>query len=365
MRTGWQFNEIYLWHDTQTFNQFFRPGLQVQPGEHAEHPETKRRFRNLLDVSGLLEQLTPIKASVAPDEALRRFHTPQYLDQLRLLSAGEGGEISPSTPMGPGSFDIAALAAGGAIAAVDAVLDGDVDNAYALLRPPGHHALADQAMGFCLLGNGAIAVHHARAVRGLERVAVVDWDVHHGNGTQSAFYRDPGVLTLSIHQDSLFPVGSGALDEVGEGAGQGFNINVPLPPGSGDGAYLAVMQHVVRPALVRFAPELIVVSCGFDASAMDPLGHMMLSSESYRQMTRSVLDTAQACGHGRVVMLHEGGYSAPYVPYCGQAVVEALSGVETVVEDPWLGDIPHYGGQSLQPHQSSVIESVCLAHRLG
>ncbi|MEM6985862.1 MAG: hypothetical protein AAF499_04915 [Pseudomonadota bacterium] len=158
MATGWQFNELYLWHDTLSFNQFFRPGLRIQPGEHAEHPETKRRFRNLLDVTGLLDQLVPVRAAPATDAALRRFHTQTYLDELAAMSDANGGEIGASTPMGPGSFDIARLAAGGGIASVDAVLDGVVRNAYALLRPPGNHALSDQAMGFCLLGNAALAV---------------------------------------------------------------------------------------------------------------------------------------------------------------------------------------------------------------
>ncbi|MEM9601313.1 MAG: class II histone deacetylase [Pseudomonadota bacterium] len=364
MATGWQFNELYLWHDTLSFNQFFRPGLQIQPGEHAEHPETKRRMRNLIDVAGVLDELVSIRATPAPDTALLRFHTEHYLETLEALSAGEGGEVSPSTPMGPGSFDIARLAVGGAIASVDAVLDARVDNAYALLRPPGHHALSDQAMGFCLLGNAALAVHHARAARGVGRVAVVDWDVHHGNGTEAAFYRDPDVLTLSIHQDSLFPIASGAREDTGADAGVGANINVPLPAGSGGGAYLETLERVVLPALARHAPELIVVSCGFDASAMDPLGHMMLSSADFRAMTLRLLDVAAQVCDGRVVMLHEGGYSAPYVPYCGLAVVEALNGRQSSIEDPWLGDIPHYGGQAIMPHQRAVIDAVCAVHAL-
>ncbi|MEM6986424.1 MAG: hypothetical protein AAF499_07770 [Pseudomonadota bacterium] len=167
-----------------------------------------------------------------------------------------------------------------------------------------------------------------------------------------------------MHQDSLFPIGSGGLEATGQGQGAGFNINVPLPPGCGGGAYLSVMQRVVEPALRRFRPELIVVSCGFDASAMDPLGHMMLSSTHFRAMTQSVLSAAEDCCDGRVVMLHEGGYSAPYVPYCGLAVVEALSGVASDVDDPWLGDIPHYGGQHLLPHQAHAIDAVCALHAL-
>ena len=221
MRTGLVWHERYMWHDTGSAGGPLPAGGWLEPDVHVENPATKRRLKNLLDVSGLGEQLVPLAPRPASVEELCRFHTPEYVEQIRHLSDARGGDAGGLTPFGPGSFEIACLAAGGAIVAVDAVLDGHVDNVYALVRPPGHHALADAGMGFCLFGNVAIAVLHARHVRGLERVAVVDWDVHHGNGTEAAFYGDPTVLTISIHQDSCFPPGSGAVERTGEGLAKG------------------------------------------------------------------------------------------------------------------------------------------------
>ncbi|MFC3087323.1 class II histone deacetylase [Tabrizicola soli] len=357
MATGFVFHELYLWHDTQNWALIFPPGLTIQPGEHAENPETKRRLKNLIEVSGLIDHLTPIRPRPATETEILRFHTATHLEKIRSMSASGGGDASELTPFGTGSYEIALLAAGGTIEAMDAVLAGRVHNAYALVRPPGHHATQDVGMGFCLFGNVAIAIMHARSQRGLGRVATVDWDVHHGNGTQAAFYDTPEVLTISLHQDSLFPVGSGRLAERGAGRGEGYNLNIPLPPGCGDGAYLEAMRRVVIPALDRYRPEVIVVPSGFDASGVDPLGRMMVSAEGYRQMTRLLMEAADRLCGGRLMMSHEGGYSAMYAPYCGLAVLEEMSGHRTGVEDPWGPHIAHWGQQDLQPHQSAAIDA--------
>jgi acetoin utilization deacetylase AcuC-like enzyme len=187
-------------------------------------------------------------------------------------------------------------------------------------------------------------------------VAIVDWDVHHGNGTEHAFYDDPTVLTISIHQDNNYPPGSGAISDTGSGAGKGYNINVPLPPGSGVGAYLATFERVVAPALRAFRPELILIASGLDASAMDPLASMMMTSDGYRKLTQTVLAVASDVCAGRVVACHEGGYSPAYVPYCGLAVIEELAGVRTGLEDPLLPLLAGFGGQELQPHQEAVVK---------
>jgi acetoin utilization deacetylase AcuC-like enzyme len=352
-----------MWHNTgRASGPFLSDASEwLEPDwRHTENSETKRRIRNLLDVSGLLDQLTRVDPRPATVEEVCRFHTEEYVERIRALSAGAGGEgIDGSTVIGKGSYEVALLSAGGVIEAVDAVLDGRVDNVYALVRPPGHHALPDAAMGFCLFGNAAIAAHHARVARGLARVAVVDWDVHHGNGTQAAFYDDPSVLTISLHQDNCFPPGSGLIEETGEGPGEGYNINVPLPPGSGDGAYVAAFEQVVVPALERFGPELIIVPSGLDASAMDPLGRMMVSPDGYGRLTRIMLDAAQRLCQGRLVLEHEGGYSTELVPFCALAIMEALSGIETEVRDSILQVFPaHMGQQELQPHQAALIERV-------
>ncbi|MCC6222571.1 MAG: class II histone deacetylase [Thermoleophilia bacterium] len=356
MATGWLCHELYFWHDTRAGAGFIPAGHgTVEPDTHAENPGTKRRFRNLLEVSGVLAQLVPVAPRPATEEEVLRFHTREYVDRIKALSADNGGDAGELTPFGPGGYEIALLAAGGVMSAIDAVLDGTVDNIYALVRPPGHHAEADLGRGFCIFANAALAVMHARESRGLARVAVVDWDVHHGNGTQKAFYADPSVLTISVHQDNYYPPGSGYVHENGEGAGEGYAINVPLPPGSGVGAYVATFERVVAPALRAFRPELIVVASGLDASAMDPLAHMMVHSGGYRQLTRILLDVAaEVCG-GRLVVEHEGGYSSAYVPYCGLAVVEELAGVRGTIEDPFLPIFEGVGGQALQPHQDTAI----------
>jgi acetoin utilization deacetylase AcuC-like enzyme len=206
---------------------------------------------------------------------------------------------------------------------------------------------------------------HARTVRGVGRVAVIDWDVHHGNGTQDAFWTEADVLTISLHQDRcLLP--SGALEETGEGDGAGRAINVPLPAGSGEGAYLDAMTRVVEPALRRFGPELIVVACGFDANGFDPLARMLLHSDSFRRMTRSVIALAQELCGGRLVLSHEGGYSAAVTPFCGLAVLEELTGHRTAVEDPFAARLREFPGQALQPHQREVIDAAArLADAIG
>ncbi|MBM3519316.1 MAG: class II histone deacetylase [Alphaproteobacteria bacterium] len=355
MATGFVFHELYMWHNTWNWAQVFAPSLTIQPGEHAENPETKRRFRNLLEVSGLLDHLVPIKARPASEDELARAHSRGHIARIKDMSADNGGDASTLTPFGRGSFEIAQLAAGGTMAAFDSVITGKVRNAYALVRPPGHHATADVGMGFCLFANVAVAVHHARASHRVGRISTVDWDVHHGNGTQSLFYSDPTTLTISLHQDNLFPANSGGLDERGESAGKGYNLNIPLPPGSGDGAYIAAFERVVLPALSRFKPELIVVPSGFDASGVDPLGRMMVSSDGYRRMTSLLMKAAADLCQGRLVMSHEGGYSAMYVPYCGLAVMEEMTGIRTGIEDPWSAHMAKWGQQALQPHQEQAI----------
>lgn len=355
VRTGWNFHELYLWHDTGNAATWYPPGPTIEPGEHAENPATKRRFKNLVEVSGLSDRLVRIDAEPVTEEDLALFHTRDYISRIKAMSGDRGGDASYLTPFGRGSFEIACLSAGGTFAMVDAVLSGRVSNGYALVRPPGHHAEHDRGLGFCLFGNVPVAILKARKVHGMGRIATIDWDVHHGNGTQSAFYADPDVLTISIHQERLFPGDRGDRSERGEGPGEGFNLNIPLPPGSGHGAYMAAFEQAVLPALARYKPELIVVSSGFDASAIDPFGRMMLHSDSYREMARLLMQAADTLCGGRLAMSHEGGYSASYVPYCGLAVLEQLSGIRTGVTDPFLDVFRNYAGQSLQPHQAAAI----------
>lgn len=356
MPTGWNFHELYLWHETGNAAQFFPPGLMIEPGEHAENAQTKRRFRNLLEVSGLLDKLTTIPSVPLNEDDLALLHDWSYIRRIKAQSDAGGGEASPLTPFGKGSYEIAVLAAGGTTAIMNGVLSGRIENGYALVRPPGHHAEPAMGMGFCLFGNIPLAILKNRQAHQFDRVAVVDWDVHHGNGTQAAFYDDPSVLTISVHQDRLYPPTSGERSERGQGRGEGFNLNIPLPAGCGHGAYMAVFERIVLPALERYRPDLIVVACGFDAAASDPLGRMMLHSETYRQMTRMLKQAAEILCGGRLMMSHEGGYSASYVPYCGLAVLEELSGLRTGIDDPFLPLFEGYAGQATEPHQAVFID---------
>ena len=355
MATGWVCHERYFWHDTRSAAGFMPAGGPIEPETHAENPATKRRFRNLVEISGVLDQLVQITPREATRAEVLRCHTPEYVDRIQALSADNGGDAGELTPFGPGSYEIALLAAGGVITAIDAVLDGTVDNVHALTRPPGHHAEPDLGRGFCIFANAAIGAKHAREARGLERVAIVDWDVHHGNGTQKIFWTDPTVLAISSHQDNYYPPDSGHLHELGEGDGEGYCLNIPLPPGSGVGAYVAAYERVVVPALREFRPDLIIVASGLDANAMDPLARMMMHSAGYRRLTRMLMDVADEVCSGRLVVEHEGGYSSGYVPFCGLAVVEELSGISSGVEDPFLPVFEGIGGQDLQPHQDAAI----------
>lgn len=356
MTTGFVWHERYMWHDTGSHAGVLPAVFPVQPGQHAENPETKRRFKNLLEVSGLLDKLVLLAPRAATRDEILKVHTAAYIARIEADSNARGGDAGGLTPFGPGSFEIALLSAGGVIAATDAVLDGTVRNAYALVRPPGHHAMPDSGMGFCMLANAAIAGRHALDVRKLDRIAYVDWDVHHGNGTEAIFWDDPRALTISLHQDRCFPPDTGGLDAIGGGAGEGANINIPLPPGSGVGAYEAAFARVVIPALRKFKPALIFVPSGFDAGGHDPLGRMMMHSDGYRRLTEMLMTVADSVCGGRIVMCHEGGYNPPTVPFYGLAVMEALSGLSTGIADPFMALLGGMGGQELQPHQAAVID---------
>ncbi len=359
-RTGLVWHERYMWHDTGNYAGVLPAGGVLEPDEHTENPGTKRRIKNLLDATGVTEQLVAIPPRAATAAELAYVHTPDYVAAIQEMSEALGGDARIDlpyghTPFGAGSYDIAALAAGGVIEAVDAIIEGRVDNAYALVRPIGHHAEPDTGLGFCIFNNAAIGVRHAMRRHGLERVALVDWDVHHGNGAERIFWEEREVLTISIHQDRVFPPDRGGSDAVGAGPGEGYNLNIPLPPGSGVGAYTALFERVVVPALRRFAPDMIIVPCGFDAGAFDSLARQMVHSDCFRDMTRMMMDVAgEVCG-GRLLLTHEGGYHRPSVPFFGLAVIEALSGIDAGVTDPWLPLFAGMGQQELQPHQDAVI----------
>lgn len=366
MTTGYVWNELYGWHDTGTAAGHVFPSTTVQPYQHFESAETKVRFASLVEVSGLAKDLVRIEAIPATEEDILRVHTPEYLARIKAESLNpKGGDAGDGeSPFGYGGYDIAALAAGGAIEALRAVMNGTVNNAYALIRPPGHHAISSTGMGYCIFANAAVAIENVRATMGVERVVVVDWDVHHGNGTQAIYYSDPNVLCISIHQDNLYPIDSGLIDDTGDKSAAGSVINIPLPAGSGNGAYVETLDKVVLPAIRKFNPDVIVVASGFDASATDPLGRMLVTASGYRQLTEMVLAVADEVCEGRVMMTHEGGYSPTYVPYCGLAVLEAMSGVKTGIDDPFGPGFERLPDQALSEVQASRIAQAAQIHGL-
>ena len=360
MSTAFFFDERCLWHSTGLAAGVFPVGGWVQPPSgagHAESPDSKRRLKSLMDVSGLTSRLDVRSARPATRGEILAVHEEAYIDALKAMSDSGGGDAGQNAPFGPGSFEIASLSAGLAIEAVDSVVSGDFANAYALTRPPGHHCLRNLGMGFCLLANIPIAIEAAIARRKLTRIAVIDWDVHHGNGTEAIFYDRADVLTISLHQEHCFPPGPcGLAAHRGTGPGQGFNLNIPLPAGAGEAAYLHALEAIVGPAVAEYRPELIVVANGMDANALDPLARMLLSAESFRKMTEFVKDLAAGLCDGRLVMIHEGGYSEAYVPFCGHAVVESLAGCDTEVVDPMreLFELQQPGEAATRFHRSWI-----------
>ena len=360
MRTGYLYHEIFGWHDTGTYTADMPsdPGVGLQPYVNYENADTKRRIHELIVVSGLIDHLVRITPRPASEEELLRVHTSEHVERIKRESAlthgGDGGD--GGTPFARGGFEIAALAAGGAIEMMEAVIAGKVTNGYALIRPPGHHAVRESGMGYCIFSNMAIAVKAAKAKHGKDfRVAVIDWDVHHGNGTESIFLDDPTVLTISLHQDRLYPHETGDLDVRGVG---GSNINIPLPPGTGKGGYRYAMREVVQPALRAFKPDLIAVASGFDSSVFDPLGRMLLTASGYQELTEILMESAAELCQGRLMATHEGGYNATYSPFCGLFVLQQLSGVKKL-DDPF-NHADHYPGHELKAHEKSVIDKAAL-----
>ncbi|MGD9710781.1 MAG: class II histone deacetylase [Thermomicrobiales bacterium] len=323
---GLVFDDRYLFHNPGLYLILDRdPYPFATPVAHYSSADQAGRAKHLMDLAGVTALMTRIEPYEASDEALMTWHTARYLAQLADL-ARTGGDTGEGAPMGVGGDRIARLAAGGVMAAVDAVATGQVNKAYALIRPPGHHAVADHGMGYCVFNNVVIAARHAQQHHGLSKVAIVDWDVHHGNGTQDAFYADDSVLFVSLHQDNLFPTGSGKVTDTGAGKGEGFTINVPLPSGTGNAGYLEAFRRVVVPSLRAFEPDLIVISAGQDPNVMDPLGRMTVTTQGFRDMAAAVIAVADEVCDGRLIVSQEGGYAPEYAPYCSAAIAETLTG---------------------------------------
>lgn len=292
--TGLIYHPDYLKHDT---------GFS--------HPESPDRLTSIMDRlrdTGLLNELTIIEPTSAKEEDVLLIHSKTHFDTIK--SAWENGykAINPDTPISEESFRVALLAVGGVLTGIDRMMSGEIKNGMALVRPPGHHATPDQAMGFCLFNNIAIGARHIQKRHGLKRVLIVDWDLHHGNGTQEAFYDDPSVLYFSTHQYPHYP-GTGSFHETGDGKGKGYTINAPMRAGTPPEEFMKKFRDALYERAIEFSPEFILISAGFDAHRDDPLGDMLLTEGSYAEMTGIVLDISETCCKGRVLSALEGGYN--------------------------------------------------------
>lgn len=298
-RTGFVYHPSYLDHDMGR--------------GHPESPQRLQAIMARLEDTGLLPTLVKIDPKTTPEDTITdwitKIHAYAYVKGLKLSAPSEGRvALDPDTTMSPGSLGAAYLAVGGVLAAADAIMDKRVDNAFCAVRPPGHHAEGDHAMGFCLFNNVAVAARYLQERHGLERIAIVDWDVHHGNGTQHSFYDDPSVFFFSTHQFPYYP-GTGRAQERGEGRGAGYTLNVPMPAGLGDTEYLEVFNKVLRPALQAYRPDAVIISAGFDAHRDDPLAGMNLSTQGYVALSRVVKEIAGEFSEGRILSCLEGGYN--------------------------------------------------------
>ena len=290
--------------------------------QHPERPERFDAVLNGLSRAGLLDRMLLLEARTATGDELLLCHTAEYLKTVRRdVESGRRYLSTGDTDITPNSWDVATRAVGGVLNAVDAVLSGSARNAFCAVRPPGHHASAARGMGFCLFNNAAIAARYAQRNRGVGRVLIVDWDVHHGNGTQDIFYRDASVFYFSSHQWPLYP-GTGRADETGDGPGEGATMNFPFPAGAGRREILGAVENHLLPAAARFQPDLVLISAGFDSRVDDPLGRFTLTDIDFADLTRAVMGIAG----GRVVSVLEGGYNLAGLASAAAAHVAALLG---------------------------------------
>ncbi len=308
--------------------------MNHRPGSF--HPESHKRLKVIYDMLNdpdMAGRFNEVPVRRAEREELLLIHSPQYVDMVAATEGKSSRSLDPDTSTSSGSYEAALLAAGGLCRAISMVIEGELDNAFALVRPPGHHAEKDRAMGFCIFNNVAIGARYAQEKHKLKRILIVDWDLHHGNGTQHSFEQDPTILYFSTHQYPYYP-GSGAFHEAGRGSGEGFTVNVPLSPGHCDGEYVGIFEKILKPVAMEFDPELILVSAGIDIYENDPLGSMFVSREGFAALTRSVMDVAQKCCDGKLVITLEGGYDLDGLRASVKSILKELAGLsETSIDE--------------------------------
>src|SRR5512136_234387 len=296
----------------------------MDPG-HPESPERLQEIYHMLEEEEMRGRpLGKVKPRPATRPEIEMIHSPAYVDLVASTAGKPSVRLDMDTSTCAKSYETALWAAGGLLELIKVVMQGKLDNGFALGRPPGHHAERDRAMGFCLFNNVAIGAHYALNNFSLQRILIVDWDVHHGNGTQKSFYEDPRVLYFSTHRYGFYP-GTGAPTEVGRGRGEGFTVNVPLSPGVGDAAYGIIFENVLKPIALEYQPQLILVSAGFDTHYNDPLGGMDVTERGFARMTQILMEIAEATTQGKLALTLEGGYNVAAQRRSVKAVLEELS----------------------------------------
>jgi len=307
--------------------------MEHRPSEfHPESPQRLEVLYEMLEEPEVKEAFLKVTPRSCEREDLERVHAGAYIDLVASTAGKPLTSLDPDTQTSPKSYEAALLAAGGCLEAVDEILSGEIQNVFAMVRPPGHHAETDRAMGFCLFNNVAVAARYAQEKHGLSKVMIVDWDLHHGNGTQRSFYEDPTVLYASTHQYPYYP-GTGAFEEVGRGSGEGFTVNVPLRPGHGDAEYAGIFRRIISPVGEAFEPDLLIVSAGFDIYRGDPLGGMGVSPEGFALLTRILKNMASEVCDGKLLVALEGGYNLEGLRGAGKAVLLELLGKDAVGDD--------------------------------
>lgn len=360
MRVALTWSEEFGRHDMGDWAIYVPPVGLVEPDLHIDNPRRTARLRRLIAKTGLEERLDVVAPRAATPAELEAVHTPRHVAAMAAVAeAGWGDAGGGFTPMNADSYGLALLSAGSVLTCVERVLAGEADRAYAIGRRSGHHASADTGYGFCVFNNVAVAAAAARRA-GVERVAIVDIDAHHGNGTESIFYADPAVLTISLHEDRMFPLETGAAaDRGGEGA-EGANLNVPLASGTGDAGYLYAFDRLVVPALDEFEPQLLLVVAGVDGSMYDPLSTFALTAGGYAQVAERLLDVAERHCDGRVVFEQEGGYSPVYAPFCWLKLIEMMAEAP-LSEDPFAPFLAGAGFTFLADHQRALVDEQATA----
>ena len=323
------------------------------------HPESPRRLESIykmLEAPDMKGRFTEIPPRFASEEEIEMIHQPSYYRMVAATAGKSHTYLDPDTETSPESFEVARLAVGGMCNAVDSVVKGEVKNAFAFVRPPGHHAEANRAAGFCLFNNVAIGAMHAIRRHGMERVLIVDWDLHHGNGTQHSFYEDPRIVYLSTHQYPYYP-GTGGLGEIGRGAGKGYTINVPLRSGPGDAEYLRVFRRILKPVALEFRPDIVLLSAGFDIYFKDPLGGMKVTPHGFGCLARVLLDVAEACCGGKFVVVLEGGYHIEGLTQSIKVVLNEMAGT-TRIPEAELAAVDQAADDSIDSVVNAVIGQV-------